>query len=97
MKTRKLIALLLTLILCVAMLPTAMAEDADEDTYPVRFDLREYGVVTPVKIQNPWGTCWSFGGIAAAETSILSTLGMTVEGFKAEMGKDFDLSEKHLA
>ena len=40
------------------------------DEFPVRFDLREYGVVTPVKFQNPWSTCWSFGGIAAAESSI---------------------------
>ena len=25
------------------------------DEFPVRFDLREYGVVTPVKYQNPAG------------------------------------------
>ena len=67
-----------------------------ESDFPVRFDLREYGVVTPVKYQNPWGSCWSFGGIAAAETSILTTLGMTCEEYKTETGKDFDLSEKHL-
>ena len=36
------------------------------------------------------------GGIAAAETSILTTLGMTCEEYKTETGKDFDLSEKHL-
>ena len=55
---------------------------------PARFDLRERGVVTPVKIQDPWATCWAFGGIAAAETSIISDLGAPA---------DLDLSEKHLA
>lgn len=97
MKAKKWLALLLALILCAGILPAATAEDAVEDTYPIRFDLREYGVVTPVKIQNPWGTCWSFGGIAAAETSILSSMGRTAEEYKAQTGKDFDLSEKHLA
>lgn len=27
--------------------------------YPERFDLREWDVVTPVKQQDPWGTCGS--------------------------------------
>ena len=96
-KTHHCIALFLVLILCIGLIPVSIAVDADEDIYPVRFDLREYGVVTPVKLQNPWGTCWAFGGIAAAETSILSTLGMTTEEYKAQTGEDFDLSEKHLA
>ena len=49
------------------------------DTFPEKFDLRERGTVTPVKNQNPWSTCWSFADIAASETSILNTLGMTAE------------------
>lgn len=57
---------------------------------PESFDLRELGVVTPVKFQNPWGTCWGFAAIAAAETSILSEMGKTYE----ETG--LDLSEHHL-
>lgn len=96
-KTHHCIALFLVLILCIGLIPVSIAVDADEDIYPVRFDLREYGVVTPVELQNPWGTCWAFGGIAAAETSILSTLGMTTEEYKAQTGEDFDLSEKHIA
>ena len=55
---------------------------------PARFDLRERGVVTPVKMRDPWATCWAFGSIAAAETSIISDLGAPA---------DLDLSEKHLA
>ncbi len=35
-------------------------------------DLRSLGVVTSVKNQSPWQTCWAFASISAAETSILS-------------------------
>ncbi len=65
--------------------------------FPAKYDLREKGVVTPVKLQNPWGSCWAFSGIAASETSILSMLGTTNEEFKkTHNGENFDLSEKHL-
>ena len=59
--------------------------------YPSKFDLRDLGRVTPVKQQNPWGTCWAFAATAAAEISILSAMGKTY----AETG--LDLSERHLA
>jgi len=65
--------------------------------YPEKFDLREHGLVTPVKLQNPWGTCWSFGTIAACESSVLSMLGLTAEEYEAKYGKPLDLSERHLA
>ena len=68
-----------------------------EEEFPTHFDLRERGVVTPVKMQNPWQCCWAFSGIAAAETSLLSMLDMTNEEYKDIYGEDFDLSEKHLA
>ncbi len=58
---------------------------------PEKLDLRDLGVVTPVKSQDPWGTCWGFSAIAIAETSILSELGATYE----ETG--LDLSELQLA
>ena len=67
------------------------------DSFPEKFDLRNRGTVTPVKNQSPWGTCWSFATIAASETSLLNSLGMTAEEYKAKYGSDLDLSEKHLA
>lgn len=62
-----------------------------EDDFPATFDLRDRGVVTPVKQQNPWGSCWAFAATAATETSILSKLGQTY----ADTG--FDLSERYLS
>ena len=80
--------------------PSASGDEASgtssESALPAKFDLRDKGVVTPVKFQNPWGACWSFGGTAAAETSILSALGMTTEQYKEKTGYDFNLSENHL-
>ena len=67
---------------------------AETKEYPATYDLRDKGYVTPVKFQNPFGTCWGFAAIAAAESSILSS------GLAAEDGLDastLDLSEKHLA
>ena len=67
------------------------------DIFPEKFDLRQRGVVTPVKSQNPFGTCWSFGIIAASESSLLSDLGLTAKEFEEQYGEEMDLSEKHLA
>ena len=55
------------------LLPSSPAEP---DSFPEKFDLRERGVVTPVKSQAPWGTCWTFGTSAACETSLLSMLNL---------------------
>lgn len=64
---------------------------------PASYDLRDVdgkSYITPVRQQNPYGTCWGFGAIAAAESSILS------EDIASEKGYDsdtLDLSEKQLA
>ena len=70
------------------------SDSSSKSAYPAKFDLRDKGVVTPVKMQNPWSTCWSFAGTAAAETSILT---MMKENGQAADSKSFDMSEKHLA
>ena len=70
---------------------------------PSKFDLRSVdtdgdGVgdrcyVTPVKLQNPYGDCWGFAAIAAAEISLLGS----VYDYDPEAYKWLDLSEKQLA
>lgn len=81
-----------------------------QEVYPARFDLRNVdgkNYVTPVKLQNPFGSCWGFAAIAAAESSILSNPELNNDGEgnpvyslslkQGEDGKDvLDLSEKHL-
>jgi len=87
--------LALALVLSIATCGSAFGESAPAGgKFPVRFDLRGNGVVTSVKKQDPWNTCWAFSSIAAAEISILSMLKERGEPIDA---KSFDLSEKHLA
>ena len=61
----------------------ALADDgntAAQTSLPAKYDLRDPdgdgdrtdSVVTPVKNQSPWATCWDFAHIAACETSILA-------------------------
>ena len=76
----------------------AIDDGGDEDAgvqaeaaLPTSYDLRNDGLVTPVKQQAPWMTCWAFAGISAAESSMLSAYGSTYD----ESG--LDLSERHLA
>lgn len=73
------------------------------EKYPESFDLRnvdtngdgigDKSYVTPVKFQNPFGTCWGFAAIAAAETSILGSGIADINDYTADT---LDLSEKHL-
>ena len=51
-------------------LPIIPAED-DYDL-PVSYDLRKFGRVTPIRNQNPWGTCWAFGSLASVESNYLT-------------------------
>lgn len=69
------------------------------DGLPTKFDLRDPNsdgdqsdsVVSPVKLQLPWGTCWAFSICAASESSILSKSGKTYDE------QNIDLSELQLA
>lgn len=56
---------------------------------PEAYDLRDLAgssYVTSVKDQSPWGACWAFGTMSAAESNIIKT-----------SGTGLDLSERHLA
>lgn len=39
-------------------------------TLPSSYDSRSKGYITSVKNQDPWGTCWAFGALAAGEASL---------------------------
>jgi len=41
-------------------------------TYPASYDLRAYNRVTPIRNQNPWGTCWAFSAMASTESNYLT-------------------------
>ncbi len=52
---------------------------------PSRFDLRDYGWVTPVRSQGDANSCWAFGTCGALESSLLKAT-----------GKSYDFSESHM-
>lgn len=87
--------------------------------FPARQDLRNFDedgdgkgdgkcYITPVKCQYPFGTCWGFAAIGAAESSILSNESLnagkystayqvgSTDGKGADGLPILDLSEKHL-
>ncbi len=72
-----------------------------QDQLPEKFDLSakfikdgdETPYVTPIKFQNPFGTCWGFAAIAAAESSLLGSGLAEEDGYDAST---LNLSEKHL-
>ena len=100
MNTKAIVAIGVVAILLVggaAAVIIILANNNGDDDLPTKYDQREKGIVTPVKYQNPWGTCWSFGSTGAAETSVLTYLGKTFQQFREENGYDLDFSEKHLA
>ena len=82
--------LLLAVMLVVAFMPAGMTAQA-ATKLPKKFDLRTKGLVTPVKKQDPFSSCWAFGGIAAAESSVLKAKKTTYAKSK------LDLSERHAA
>ena len=45
--------------------------DAARAAYPSTYDLRTYNKLSPVKNQEPWGTCWTFATFGSLESSLL--------------------------
>lgn len=54
---------------------------------PSKYDSRDYGYISPVRNQNPYGTCWAFSTMANIEASLI----------KQKIDSNPDLSERHLA
>lgn len=98
---RRGVAFSIALIMAFAMIAGIIPASAEENL-PERFDQRDLGIVTPVKKQSPFQTCWAFAATSAIETSVLSWLGMTYEdtvlpGTEGQEYSGLDFSEKHLA
>ena len=55
---------------------------------PSRYNSQDKNLITPVKNQNPYGTCWSFSAMSACETSMIK---------KGLANTSVDLSEHHFA
>ena len=65
-------------------------------TIPSSYDSRNYGYITSVKNQNPYGTCWTFGTMAPIEAYMIKH-GIINNDTGAAATSSMDLSEYHLA
>ena len=63
---------------------------------PSSYDSRDYGYITAVKNQNPYGTCWTFGTMAPIEAYMIKH-GIINNDTGAAATSSMDLSESHLA
>ena len=59
-------------------------------SYPVSYDLRSVGRVSPVRNQLPFGTCWAFSAVASLESRLLpgETLDFSEDNVALESGFD---------
>ena len=64
---------------------------ATPDTFPVSYDLRNYGRVPAVRNQNPYGTCWAHATLGALESNYL-TRSKDLDALTS-----VDLSELHMS
>lgn len=83
---------------------TALSDDSillSNTPLPEKYDLRNVNgksYVTPVKSQNPWGSCWAFGIVSIMESNLLmQTGGIDANEVQAESQEVPDLSERFLA
>ncbi|MBQ9342230.1 MAG: hypothetical protein IJT81_07725 [Lachnospiraceae bacterium] len=84
MKKKKMAVLFLITAMLLSLLSVCAAakQDSTKGELPARYDLRELGLVTPVRSQDGYGLCWAFAVTAAMESNAL------VRGYG-----EYDLSE----
>lgn len=75
----------LSSVITPGMQITLLNNSTDISNIPARYDLREVGLVSPVKNQGSMGACWTFGMNAALESAVLKSLGI-----------EADFSENHM-
>ncbi|MBR6040009.1 MAG: InlB B-repeat-containing protein, partial [Clostridia bacterium] len=63
------------------------------DTLPSKYDARTYGYVTPVRNQNPYGSCWAHAAMACVESYMIKH-GIPV-GTGSAATTSLNLSETH--
>jgi len=72
---------------------------AQSQQLPDRFDWRDHNgenLVTPVRNQNPCGTCWIFGTLASLESNVLIDEGVAYDFSEQSVGLCVDPSLTHV-
>ena len=82
-------AALLAVTMILPFTGAAFAQNEPQSSFPSKYDARDYGLVTPVKDQSPYGNCWAQATISCLETDAIKNFGFNVN--------DTDFSEMHLA
>lgn len=79
-----LVVMAAALLVAAALPAPAAAAPWTDRTFPARYDLRKLGRVSPVGVQDHYGTCWIFAAVGSLESALLP-------------GARLDLSENHMA
>ena len=74
----------------------AAETNATRTALPSKYDSRDYGYIPAVRNQNPYGTCWAHGAIAAIEAYMIKH-GVINEATGQPADTSINLSEYHLA
>ena len=77
-------------------LPAEEKAGGNRDPLPVSFNAAAQGWVTPVRNQQPYGTCWAFGTLSPIESYMIKHQ-IPVGSTGTAAAADLDLSEYHLS
>lgn len=95
---KKLLTTILALVLALCLGPSgAMALERPSSTaaLPSSYYLANDGLLTSVKLQDPWGSCWAFAITSALESSILKAEAAlpSSQATEGEQGEDSEGNE----